>query len=118
MSGSVQILVHGIEGWLVAGVGVNGGHEAMVNANGGMQNLGNRCEAVRGAGRVGHNDMVLGQLVVVHAVNHSEVSAVCRSRDDHALCTCRKVRRCLVPRGENAGAFQSDIHAQFLPRQL
>ena len=62
--------------------------------------------------------MVLRQLVVVDAIDNGKVSAIGRSRNDNALCASFKMKSCLVACGEDAGAFQSDIDAFFLPRQF
>ena len=47
--------------------------------------LRDRREAVRGAGGVRDDDVVLRQLVVVDAVDDREIGAVGGSRDDDAL---------------------------------
>lgn len=62
--------------------------------------------------------MVLGDLVVVDAVDHGQVGAVGGCRDDDTLGAGGEVRRSLVLRGEDAGAFERDVDAEFLPRQL
>ena len=62
--------------------------------------------------------MVLGQLVVVDAVDHGEIGAVGGRRHQHALGAGGQVRRRLVLGGEEAGAFQRDVDAEILPRQL
>ena len=62
--------------------------------------------------------MVLGQLVVVDAVDDREVGAVGRRGDQHALGAGRQMRGGLVARGEDAGAFQRDVDAEILVRQL
>ena len=83
-----------------------------------LQHLGDRREAVGGAGGVGDDHVVLGQLVVVDAIDHGEVGAVGGRRDQHALGAGRQMRRRLVLGGEDAGAFERDVDAEVLPRQL
>jgi hypothetical protein len=51
-AGAVEVLVHRVERRLVAGVAVDRGHEAALDADGVVQDIGDRGEAVRGAGRV------------------------------------------------------------------
>ena len=63
-------------------------------------------------------DVILGQLVVVDAVDDREVGAVGGRGDQHALGAGGQMRRGLVLGGEDAGAFQRDVDAQLLPRQL
>ncbi len=115
---AVEILVHGVERRLVAGIGVDRGHEAVLDADRVVEHLGDRREAVGGAGGVGDDLVVLGQLVVVDAVDDGEVGAVGRRRDQHALGAGGQMRRGLVLGGEDAGAFERDVDAEVLPRQL
>ena len=82
---AIEILVHGVERRLVAGVGVDRRHDALLDADDVVQHLGDRGEAVGGARGVRDDDVVLGQLVVVDAVDDGQVGAVGRGRDQHAL---------------------------------
>ena len=61
---------------------------------------------------------VLGQLVVIDAIDHGEVDAVGRRRDQHALGAGLEMRRRLVLGGEDAGAFERDVDAELLPGKL
>ncbi len=70
--------MHGIKGRLVARIGVDRGHEALVDADGVIKNLRNRRQAVRGARGVGDDDMVLAQLVMVHAIDNCEIGIFAR----------------------------------------
>ena len=115
---AVEILVHGVEGRLVAGIGVDRRHEAVVDADRVVEHEGHRRQAVGGAGRIRDDDVVLGQLVVVDAIDDGEVGAIGGGRDDDALGAGGQMRRGLVLRGEDAGAFERDVDAQILPRQL
>ena len=110
--------MHGIKGWLVAGIGMNGGHHTPFNADGLMQDFGERREAIGGAGGIRHNQMVFGQLVVIDAEHNRQIRAVRRCRHQDALGTCRKMQRGFFFRGENAGAFHGDINAELFMRQL
>jgi hypothetical protein len=62
--------------------------------------------------------VVLGQLVVVDAIDHGQVGAVRRRGDDDALGTGGQVRRSLVAGREDAGALHRDVDVEFLPRKL
>ena len=50
--------MHGVQRRLVACVAVNGRHEAALDTDGVVKNFNNRGQAVGGAGRVGHDDIV------------------------------------------------------------
>ena len=83
-----------------------------------VQHLGHRRQAVGGAGGVRDHEVLGGQLVVVDAVDHGEVGAVGGRRDDHALGAGIEMGLGLVLRGEDAGAFERDVDAEFAVRQL
>ena len=83
-----------------------------------VEHLGDRRQAIGRARGVGDDLVVLGQLVVVDAVDDGEVGAVGGRRDQHALGAGGQMRRRLVLRGEDAGALEGDVDAQLLPRQL
>jgi hypothetical protein len=114
---AVEVLVHLVEGRLVVGVGVDRRHEALLDADRIVKHLGHGGEAVRGAGGVRDDHVVLRQLVVVDAVDDREVGAVGGSRDDDALGAGGQVSRGLLLRGEDAGAFHGDIDAELPVRQ-
>ena len=83
-----------------------------------------RREAVRGAARVG-NDVVLRAVVffVVHAHDDRDVFVLGGSGNDDLLRAGGDVavggfRVGLVGIGEEAGGFDDDVHAEFLPRQF
>ena len=61
----------------------------------------------------------LRQLVVVDAVDDGEVGAVGRARRSSTrLAPAARCARGLVLGGEDAGAFQRDVDAELLVRQL
>jgi hypothetical protein len=51
--------VHRIQRRLVAGVGVDRGHHAFFDADGIVEDLGDRRQAVGGAGRIGDDQIIL-----------------------------------------------------------
>ena len=83
-----------------------------------MQHLGEGREAVRRARRVRDDEVILGQLVVVHAEDDRQVRAVGGRRDEHTLGAGGQVGGGLVAGGEDARAFQRDLDAEFLVGQL
>ena len=62
--------------------------------------------------------MILGQLVVIDAIDHGQVGAVGGRGDQHALGAGGQMQRGLFLGGEDAGAFQRDVDVEFLVRQL
>ena len=114
----VEVLVHLIERGLVVGVGMHRGHETLVDADCVVEHLDDRREAIGRARGVGDDGVRLGELVVIDAVNHGEVDAVGWRRDQHALGAGLQMGGSFFLRRENAGAFQCDVDAEFLPRQL
>ena len=107
-----------IERRLVAGIGVDRRHEALLDADEIVQHLGDGGQAVGRARRVRDDDVVLGQLVVIDAVDDGQIGAVGRRRDEHAFGAGLEVGRRLVLRREDTRAFQRDIDAHRLVRQL
>ena len=89
-----------------------------------LQHLGHRGQAVGRAARVRDALQLRRELVVVHAQHAGQVGAVLRRGAEHdALGTGLQVRvvaRLAVLRagGEDAGAFDDHVDAQFLPGQL
>ncbi len=55
---------------------------------------------------------------MVDAVDDGRVGIVGRRRDQHALGAGGQMGGGLVLGGEDAGAFQRDVDAEFLPGQL
>jgi hypothetical protein len=100
------------------GIGVDRGHEPLVDADGVVEHLGDRGEAIGCAGGVGDDLVIPGELVVVDPVDHGEVGAVGRRRHQHALGAGGEMQRGLVLGGEDAGALERDVDAELLPRQL
>ena len=62
--------------------------------------------------------MILGQLVVVDAIDDGQVRAFRRRRDEDALRARLEMGRRLLASGEDAGAFERDVDAERLVRKL
>ncbi len=102
---------------LVVGVGVHGVEQPLADADRLVQHLGQWCQAIGGARSVGDHSLV-GQQLMVHAVDHGQVAAIQRMRGEHPAGTGLQVLldgRALL---ELAGALEHHIDAQLLPRQL
>ena len=117
-AGAVEILVHGVQRRLVARVGMDRGHEAMLDADSLVQHPGHRREAIGGAGGVGDDEVILRQLLVVHAEDDREIGVIARGGDQHPLGARVQMGLGLVLRGEDARAFHGDVDAQRLVGQL
>jgi hypothetical protein len=111
-AGAAQVLVWRVQDDLIVGVAVDGGHDAGRDAEGVVEDLDDRREAVCGAGGVG-DDVVLGGdvLVVVDAEDDGEVLVLGRGRDDDLLDGGAEVRLGLLRVGEEAGGFDDDLRA-------
>ena len=103
---------------LVCGVGVDGGHQATIDAEVVVQDLGDRGQAVGGAGGV-RDDVVLRRVVVlvVHAHHDGDVFVLRGRRDDDLLGAGLDVGTCRLGRGETPGRLDDDIDAEIAPWQ-
>ena len=118
-TGAAQVLVTHVGQHLVVGKGVDGGHQALGHANGVVQCLGHRCQAVGGAGSVGHHGHGAGQHIVVHAVHDGGVNVVAaRGGNQHLLGTGIQVNLAFFLAGEGTGTFQYQVYIQGFPRQF
>jgi len=97
---------------------VDGGHEALVDSDRVVEHLGDRREAIGGAGGVGDDFVVARELVVIDPIDHRQVDAVRGSGHQHALGAGVQMQRRLVLRREDAGAFERDVDAEILPGEL
>jgi len=102
---------------LVVGVGVHGVEQALADADRLVQHLGQRRQAIGGAGGIG-DDALIAEQLVIHAVDHGQVAAIERVRGEYATGPRLQVlldQRALL---EFAGALEHHVDVQFLPRQL
>jgi hypothetical protein len=103
---------------LVGGVGVDGGHQALDDAELVVERLGHRRQAVRRARRVGDDVVVVGVVVgVVDAHHDGDVLVLRRGGDDHLLGAGLEVGLGLGGVGEEAGGLDHHVGAEVLPRQ-
>ena len=101
------------------GVGVNGGHHALLDAEGVVEHLDHRDEAVRRARRVRDDLVGVGvERVVVDADHERGVGPVGGRRDDHPGRAAVQVGGGLLLGGEHAGGLQDDVDAEVAPGQL
>ncbi len=108
-----------VEYALVVGVGVYGRHQATLERELLVQDLGQRRKAVGRTRSVG-DDVVRGGVValVVDPVAQREVHVAGRRRDHYLAGARLEVGGCLVAGGEQAGRFDDHVHAQVAPGEL
>ena len=107
-----------VQNHLVAGVRMNGGHDAGHDRILVVQSLRHGREAVGGAGSSRDDLVFRGQGVVVDVVDDGLQVIASGGRDDDLLRASRDVRHGLFLGAVEAGALQHDIHAQLAPRSI
>ena len=118
-AGPVHVLVDLVGNPLVVGVGVNRGHQALLDAEGLVQDLGHRGQAVGGAGRVGHDLHARLQDMIVDAQHEGRVELVLgRGAQDDPLGTRVDVLLKFLAAGEEARRLQRDLASQALPGEI
>src|SRR5688572_22217721 len=114
-----QVVVRAVLQVLVCGVGVDGGHQATLDAEGLVNNLGQGAEAVGGAGGVGNDVVVFGIVQpVIHAHHDGDVLVGGGSGDQDFLGARLDVLLGCCSLGEEARGLDDDVHAQVGPRQV
>src|SRR5690606_27626761 len=118
-AGATQVAVRAVLQVLVAGVGVDRGHETTLDADRVVERLGQRREAVGRAGGV-RDDVVRGRVVVgVVDTDDERGVLVLRGRgDDDLLGAGVDVRLGLGRVGEEAGGLDDDVGAELAPREV
>ncbi len=107
-----------VEEVLVVGVGVHRRHQAPLDAEGIVEDLDHRDEAVGRAGGVG-DDGVLGRVegLIVDADHERCVDVGRGSRDDHSPGPALDVGPGLLAVGEDTGRLDDDVNAEIAPRE-
>jgi tRNA(Ile)-lysidine synthetase-like protein len=116
---AAQILVDHVRGALVVRVGVHGRHQAALDAERVVQDLGERRQAV-GRARGVRDDLVLGlQVVVVDAQHDHRVDVTLRRHgQQHLLGAGGDVLHAVVLLGEHARRLDDEVDPVVAPRQL
>ena len=114
----VALPVRAVEDHLVAGVGMDGGHEAGTDFSVVRQDFGHRSEAVGGAARAADDVVVFGQGLVVDAVDDGRQVIAGRCGDQDLLGARVDVRLGLLFGCVEAGALEDDVDVEFLPGQV
>ncbi len=117
---AAQVLVNDIEQTLIIGVGVNGGHQALFDAERVMDDFHRGCQTVRRAGSV-RDDMLPGRVVALFIDTQDKRhvliggKAVKGRRDDHLLHCPVEVRAGLRGVGEVTGTLDNDLRTHVTP---
>ena len=108
--------MHLVQYLLVVGVGVDGGHQPVADAEVVVEHLHHGGEAVGGAGRIGDDVVIVGIVfAVVDPQHHGQVLATGGRGDNHLLGAPIHVRPCLGRVGKDAGALHHHLHAVLAP---
>ena len=107
-----------VEDALVVGVSVNCGHQAFNDTETIHDDLGDRSQAVGGAGGV-RDDVVLSGIVqvVVNAHADGQINVFAWRTDDNLACSGLNVLAGVLAVGEETGRLDNDIDAKLFPWQ-
>ena len=98
---------------------MDGGHHAFDDADVFVQHFGNGREAVGGAGRVGDDSHVVGNHIIVHAVNDRCVNVgFARRGNKHFFRAAFQMHVGFGFAGKRARTFHDQINFQILPWQF
>jgi hypothetical protein len=117
-TGAARVLMDLVKNLLIVGIGVDRGHQPALDADRIVEHLRERGEAVGGAAGVRNDGVCGGQRRVVDAVDHGEIDFLRGRRDQHPLRSRVEMLLAAGAVGEEAGAFERDIDAISLVRQL
>ena len=111
------LLGEAVNDLLGGSIGVDGGHEALDNAEVVIDDLGQRRKAVGGAGSVGHDLDVGGVSVEVDAADEHRRVVLGRAGEHDDLRAGIQMILCLFLGQERAGALEHILNAQLTPGQ-
>ncbi|KAF5043916.1 hypothetical protein DSECCO2_497260 [anaerobic digester metagenome] len=107
-----------IEDALVVGVAMDGGHEAIHDAEFILQHFGHGSKAIRSAGSIGNDGVLCLQGVVINAHHDGGIHFILgRSGENNLLSSGLKVLGSLFFGSKNPRGFDHKFHAQVFPRQ-
>ena len=114
----VALALRTVEDHLVAGVGVDGGHDAADDGSVVVESLSHRSEAVGGAGRSGDDGVLRLERLVVDVVDDGGKIVARGSGDDDLARAGVDVSLRLRLAGVEAGALEHDVDLELLPREV
>ncbi len=117
-AGAPQIFVREVEDHLIVRIRVDGGHGAADDLEVVVDDLGDRGQTIRGAGRV-RDDVVLGGIVLffVHAENDGEILVLAGGGDDDFFHGAAQMLLRFVGVGELSGGFDDHLRSDGVPGQ-
>ena len=107
-----------VQNHLVAGEGMNSGHDAALDGSVLVQGVSHGGQAVGGAGSGGDDLILSGQGLLIDAVNDGLQIVASGSGDDNLLGASVDVGLALRLGGVEAGALQNNVHADLAPGQI
>ena len=117
-SAEISFLVRSVQNHLIAGIRMDGGHEAGAQFSVIVQGLRHRRQAVGGAAGTGNDAVFRRQCLVVDVVYDGRKVVPCRCGNQNFLRTRIQMGLGLRLAGEESGAFQHHINSQIPPRQI
>ncbi len=106
-----------VNGFLSCGGRVNGGHQTFDDAEVVVDNFRQRCQAVGGAGSVGH-DVLACIFIKVSATNEHRGVVFGRASQNNFFRASGDVFTCGFVGQEDTGCFSNHVHAHFVPLQV
>ncbi len=104
---------------LVSRVGVNGGHQALFDAKGVVEDFRHGGETVGGARRIRHDVVGCGVVILmVDAHDDRNVFTVGWRRNDDLFCSCAEVILRLVSVSEESSGLDHNVNIKLSPRQV
>ena len=118
-AGTAQVLVGTVQDALAHGVGVDGGHQAVADAEGIVEDLGHGSQTVGGTGGSGKHGMGGGIVdVVIDAHDDGGVGFLAGGRDHDLLGAALQVLGGVLAFFQGAGGFHGDVDAEAGPFPL
>ena len=114
----VAFTVWRVKGVLVAGIGVDGGHQAFDNTEFFLQYRSHRSQAVSRTRSGGDNSFATIQNILVYAVYNGFHIIAARSRNHNFARTGTDMGFRFGFIGKETGTFEDDVHTQLAPRQF
>ena len=103
---------------LIAGVSVDGGHDAALDGSVIVKSLCHGSKAVGGAGCGGDDGILSGEGAFVNAENDGGKIIACGGGDNDLLCACVDMSLALCLGAIEAGALENYVNAELAPGKI
>ena len=114
----VALAMRSVKNHLVAGVSVNGNHNARFDGSEVVKGFCHRSEAVGGAACGGDDIVVFIERFVVYVVNDCGKVVACGSGNNDFLCDCGDMSLRFRFAGIETGAFENNVYVKGFPRKV